>query len=237
MKLVICEDELAIAEQIIRLVRGWASLRGQVVRVNHFGSAEAFLFAYEDDKSVDLMLLDIQMGEMDGMALARKIREGNSRVQIIFVTGISDYVAEGYDVSAVHYLLKPVKEEKLYAALDKAAANLSKPKRSISIDAADGVALVVVDDIAYIEALNHELVITLREGKIGCKMPLYKLEEIISDERFVKTHRSYLVNLAHVRRVTRTEVILDNGAVLPLSRRLYKDINSALMTYITGGMS
>ncbi|MCL2204508.1 MAG: LytTR family DNA-binding domain-containing protein [Defluviitaleaceae bacterium] len=237
MKWVICEDELAIAGQITKLVQGWASLRGQTVHISHFKSAEAFLFAYEDDKSVDLLLLDIQMGEMDGMTLARKIREDNNKVQIIFITGISDYVAEGYDVSAVHYLLKPVKEEKLYTALDKATANLSKPKRAISIDTADGITLVDVDDIAYVEALDHALAISAKGSIINAKMPLYKLEEALADERFIKTHRSYLINLAHVKRVTRTDVILDNGTALPLSRRLYKDINSALMKYITGGMS
>jgi len=237
IKLVICEDELAIAKQITQFVQNWASLRTQAIRISHFESAEAFLFAYEDDKNADLLLLDIQMGEMDGMVLARKIREGNERVQIIFVTGISDYVAEGYDVSAVHYLLKPIKEERLFAALDKAAANLSKPKRTISVDTAEGITLVAVDNITHIEALNNELIITTKEDVVSCKMTLYKIEEIISDVRFVKTHRSYLVNLAHIKRVTRTEVILDNSVALPLSRRLYKDVNSTLMRYVTGGMA
>ena len=236
IKLIICEDELAVAKQITQFVQSWAFLRSHKINIAHFESAEAFLFAYEDDKTADLLLLDIQMGKMDGMALARKIRKDNERVQIIFITGISDYVAEGYDVSAVHYLLKPVNKEKLYMALDKAIANLSKPKPMVSIDTADGIALVIVDDIAYIEALNNELVVNTKDGTINCKMALYKLEEIISDKRFVKTHRSYLVNLAHIKRVTRTDVILDNGKALPLSRRLYKDINSALMKYVTGGM-
>jgi len=237
LKLVICEDEQTTAKQIACFVQNWASLRTQSVYISHFESAEAFLFAYEDDKSADLLLLDIQMGEMDGMALARKIREGNERVQIIFITGIPDYVAEGYDVSAVHYLLKPVKEERLFAAIDKAMANLSKPKRTISVDTAEGITLVVVDNITHIEALNNELVIATKEGAVSCRMPLYKLEEIISDVWFVKTHRSYLVNLAYIKRVTRTEVILDNGVALPLSRRLYKDVNSALMKYVMGGMA
>ena len=236
IKLVICEDEQAIAKQITQFVQNWASLSAQAIHISHFESSEGFLFAYEDDKSVDVLLLDIQMGEMDGMALARKVRADNERVQIIFITGISDYVAEGYDVSAVHYLLKPVKEERFFAALDKAAANLSKPKRVISVDTGEGIALVVVDNIMHIEALNNELEITTKEGVVSCKMPLYKLEELISDVRFAKTHRSYLVNLAHIKRVTRTEVILDNGAALPLSRRLHKDVNGALMKYVTGGM-
>ena len=236
IKLAICEDEQAIAKQIAQFVQNWSFLRAKAVCLRHFESAEAFLFAYEDDKSVEILLLDIQMGEMDGMTLAHKIREGNERVQIIFITGISDYIAEGYDVSAVHYLLKPVKEERLFAALNKAAANLSKPKRAISVDAADGITLVAVDSITYIEALNNELIITTKEGIINCKMPLYRIDEVIADARFVKTHRSYLVNLAHVKRVTRTEVILDNGLSLPLSRRLHNDVNSALMKYVMGGM-
>jgi len=236
MKLIICEDELATAEQITKLVQGWASFHGQAVHITHFKSAEAFLFAYEDDKSTDLILLDIQMGEMDGMTLARKIREDNKKVQIIFITGVFDYVAEGYDVSAVHYLLKPVKEEKLYSALDKALAQISLPKRTITIDTSDGIALVAVDDIIYIEALDHKSAIHSRKNVVSCKMPLYKIEETLSDERFVKVHRSYLVNLAFVKRITRTDITLDDGTAIPLSRRLYKDINSLLMKYVTGGM-
>lgn len=230
--IMVCEDELATRNQIGHLVRAWAASRSVALRLSLSENAETFLFAYEDDKSVDILLLDIQMGAMDGMALARKIREDNDIVQIIFVTGISDYVAQGYDVSAVHYLLKPVKEEKLYAALDKALANLSLPKRMLSVDTADGMVLVAVDKITYIEALDHE--VEIHPDKIACKIPLYKLKEELSDARFVNTHRSYLVNLAHVKRVTRTDVVLDDGTVLPLSRRLYKDVTSSLMKYVTG---
>jgi len=236
MKIIICEDELATAEQITKLVQGWASFHGHAVHITHFNNAEAYLFAYEDDKNTDLLLLDIQMGEMDGMALARKIREDNERVQIIFITGISDYVAEGYDVSAVHYLLKPIKEEKLHSALNKAMAQISLPKRTIAVDTSDGIVLVAVDDIVYIEALGHEPAIHFCKNVVNCKMPLYKIEETVSDERFVKVHRSYLVNLAFVKRITRADIILDDGTALPLSRRLYKDVNSSLMKYVTGGM-
>ena len=236
IKLMICEDELAVAKQIALFVQSWASLRSRAIVITHFESAEALLFAYEDDKSVDLLLLDIQMGGMDGMTLARKIRESNEKVQIIFITGISDYAAEGYDVSAVHYLLKPVNEEKLHVALDKAVANISKPKHTVSIDTVDGITLVAIEDIMYVEAVNNELAIATKNGVISCKMPLYKFEEIILSQGFVKTHRSYLVNLAYVKRITRTDTILDNGTTLPLSRRLHKDINHALMKYITRGM-
>lgn len=234
LNITICEDEPTIRNQITNLVQEWGKLCNLDIKISTFENAESFLFNYEDDKNVDILLLDIQMGSMNGMALARKLRETNTKVQIIFITGISDYVTEGYDVSAVHYLLKPVRPEKLHIALDKAASNLSVSQRTISIDTDDGIFLITVNDIIYTEAFDHTLTIYLKEEKINCKMPLYKLEELLSDSKFVKIHRSYLVNLAYVKRITRSEVILDSGQTLPLSRRLYKDVNSALLKYVTG---
>jgi DNA-binding LytR/AlgR family response regulator len=234
INLTICEDEPATRALLTRLTKEWASSRIRSVCISSYENAESFLFHYEDDKSADILLLDIQMGPMDGMTLAKTIRKDNNNVQIIFITAISDYIAEGYDVSAVHYLLKPIKGEKLHTALDKAAANLSQPKRTITLDTAEGIAIIPIDTITHIEALDHDLLINQQTGTVSCKMPLYKLEETLSDTRFVKIHRSYLVNLAYVKRITRTDIILDNGKTLPLSRRLYKEVNAALMRYVTG---
>lgn len=84
------------------------------VKTSDFSSAEAFLFKYEEDKSFDILLLDIQMKAMDGVELAEKIRENNDGVQIVFITGFTDYFSRGYDLSAFHYLIKPVKKRKVF---------------------------------------------------------------------------------------------------------------------------
>ena len=73
------------------------------------------MFRYAEDKEWDILLLDIEMGAMDGVSLAKKIRQENETVQILFVTGFADYISEGYEVAALHYLMKPVKQEKLFA--------------------------------------------------------------------------------------------------------------------------
>ena len=115
IKAAVCDDSRADADYVMSLVKSWADQRGISLALSDFPSAEAFLFAYEDDADWDLLLLDIEMGAIDGVTLARQLRRSNETVQIIFITGYSDYIAEGYEVSALHYLLKPLQPEKLFS--------------------------------------------------------------------------------------------------------------------------
>ena len=117
-KMAICDDCDADTEYLSSLVAAWEEVSGHGAAVERFPSAEAFLFQYEDRKDFDILLLDVEMGEVNGIELAQRIRLEDSRVQIVFITGFPDFMAEGYEVSALHYLMKPVSREKLCAVLD-----------------------------------------------------------------------------------------------------------------------
>ena len=119
-KIAICDDESAQAALLEGYVTQWAAQRGETVKLCLFPSAEAFLFAWEEEKDWAVLLLDIQMGGLSGMELAKKLRKADSSLPIIFITGVPDYVEEGYEVEALHYLLKPVRPEKLFSSLDRA---------------------------------------------------------------------------------------------------------------------
>lgn len=97
----------------------------------------------------------MKMKDMDGIELARQIRRDNEAVQIIFITGYPDFMSEGYDVSALHYLMKPVKEDKLFEVLDKAAERLKKNEQTLLIQTSDTTEKVPLDNILYIEAFAH----------------------------------------------------------------------------------
>ena len=114
MRAAICDDRAEDAQLVAQYVREWGESREESVALEMFPSAEAFLFAYDEDKNFDLLLLDVEMGGMDGVTMARRVRAENTAVQIVFITGYTDYIAEGYDVAALHYLVKPVREEKLF---------------------------------------------------------------------------------------------------------------------------
>ena len=130
MRAAICDDRAEDARLFAQYVRAWAESRGGRAALEIFPSAEAFLFAYDEDKDFDLLLLDVEMGGMDGVTMARRVRAENASVQIVFITGYTDYIAEGYDVAALHYLVKPVREEKLFEVLDRAAAKLRADSRA-----------------------------------------------------------------------------------------------------------
>ncbi len=232
--IAICDDEGSQIIYLSALVRKWSDARGVAVRISDYDSAERFLFSYEEDKSASILLLDIQMKSMDGVALARKIRQDNDSVQIIFITGYSDYMAEGYDVSALHYLMKPLKEEKLFEVLDRAVKINSKKGKTIYLSIDGENIRVPTDEVQYIEAFDHLLEITSTKAKHRVKMPLYELEKQLTDD-FIRCHRGCIVNLERVKKITRTELTLDSGKVLPLSRRLYTEVNRAMLKYISGG--
>ena len=227
-ELAICDDEASQRDYLRQQVEGWAVRRGHVVSVHLFASAEAFLFTYDEDKSFDILLLDIQMGKMDGVALAKRLRADNEWLQIVFITGFSEFISEGYEVSALHYLLKPVDEEKLVEVLDRAVSRLQTAPRMIVFRRGSGYIRIPADEIYYAEAFSHSVTLVTKDGKETFNMRLSDMEEILG-EGFFRCHRSYIVSMKHVRRVTRTALVLDNGAEIPLSRSLYDAANQAFI--------
>ena len=230
INIAICDDERAEITYLASLVRKWATARGVDVRLSDYESAESFLFAYGDNKPVDVLLLDIQLKAMDGVELARKIRQDNEIVQIIFITGYTDYIAEGYDVSALHYLMKPVKEDKFFEVLDKAVSRLRKTPRIITFPKTGGDMKINADDILYTEVLSHTVILYLVKGKEEFQMRISDMENLLGNG-FFKCHRSYIVSMKYVRRVTKTAMVLNSGQEIPLSRNLYDAANQAFINY------
>ena len=124
-KIAIYDDSDADRQLIAGYVRSWGINTGHTVQISAFSSAENFLFHYAGKNDHDILLLDIEMGAMDGVTMAKKLRCDNDTVQIVFITGYSDYILEGYEVAALHYLMKPVREDKLFSVLDRAVEKLS----------------------------------------------------------------------------------------------------------------
>ena len=230
IKITICDDERVERTYLTSIVRKWAEARDIDVRLSEYESAESYLFAYEDDKSADILLLDIQMKIMDGVELARRIRRDNETVQMIFITGYPDFIAEGYDVSALHYLMKPVKEGKLFDVLDKAVIRVQKTPRAILFPKTGGDIKINADDIIYAEVLSHTVMLHLKHGKEEFQMRISDMETLLGDG-FFKCHRSYIVSMKYVKRVTKTAMIINNGIEIPLSRNLYDAANQAFINY------
>lgn len=227
-KIAICDDCEADVQYLSVLVADWARTHGSPVVVREFSSAEAFLFHYETEKDYDILLLDIEMGEMNGMELARRLRRDNHSVQIIFITGFPDFMSEGYDVSALHYLMKPVSPEKLSAVLDRAADNLSEKEKHLKVVFDRQTDFVSFDRILYIEAQKQYVLIHTPDGEYRMKASLAEMQEEL-DQRFFRCQRSFLVNLCYVVRINIHCVVLKNGEEIPISRGAADEIGKAII--------
>lgn len=231
MKIAICDDEPAQTKYISRLVDKWAENRKKPVEADAFDSAEAFEFAWSEDKSYDVLFLDIQMPGQNGMELAKTIRQSDDRLAIIFVTGFSDYMDEGYEVSALHYLIKPVDENKLFSCLDKACRNIKTEVPMLIAECGGGNIRIRQDEILYVEAFAHSVEITASGGVCKVGESIGEIEKRLDKTLFYRPHRSYIVGLKYVAKIGKTGITLDNGTLLPVSRRLYSDANRAFIDF------
>lgn len=227
LRVAVCDDSAADRDYVAGLAHRWAGERGYALELFTFLSAENFLFEYSENKNVDILLLDIEMGEMDGVTLAKELRRENETVQIVFITGYDDYIAEGYDVSALHYLMKPVDEAKLWAVLDKAVSRLSKAERALTLDMSGETVRLPLSRIRYVDVrLNYVTVHADRDYTV--KKPLSEIAPML-DDRFHRVGRSAIVNLTCIDRVTRTEILLRDGATVPLPRGAWEGVNRAII--------
>lgn len=232
-KIAVCDDAEADRQYICNLVRQWADHARYSVQINAFPSAERFLFRYAEESDYDILLLDIEMGAMDGVTMAKRLRIDNSTMQIIFITGYDGYMAEGYEVSALHYLLKPVKPEKLIEVLERARSALKKTEQMIILPMDGGTLRLPAAQVECVEAFSHSVEIVTENGTVQVKQAISEIEKLLGNG-FVRCHRSYLVGLKHIARLSKTEVILDSGRSLPLSRSAAAQVHKAFISYYTG---
>ncbi len=228
MRIAVIDDQPADRDYIAALVTRWAKDRDTAVTTVPFPSAEAFLFDYSEDRDFNILLLDIEMGTINGVELAKTVRAENDAVQMVFITGFPDFIAEGYEVSALHYLMKPVNRNKLFSVLDRAAANLEKAERRLRVTFERRTDYVPFSKILYLEAQKQYVRIVTEGEEYRMKASLAETAAQL-DEFFFPCQRSFIVNLRHVARILPDRVVLKNGAEVPISRGVAEKIGREII--------
>ncbi len=231
LKIAICDDDASQRRYLSEVVEAWTGRSRHLTEVKQYAQAKDFFFDYSEAKDFDILLLDIEMPGMNGIELAKKVRLENAAVQIIFITGYYEYFSDGFDVSALHYLLKPVDMDRLCSVLSRAAENLAYRQRSVLVNDGESSRKIALSDIVYVESENVYIVLHTLHEKYRTRMALGRFTEQL-DETFFKVHRSYVVNLKYIQKITRTQITMTNGDLIPVSRGLYGDIHAALIKYL-----
>ncbi len=231
MLISLCDDNTIERGYIKQLVHDWSLQSGAAVDVREYPSAEALLFDYCDCPP-DVLLLDIEMPGMNGVELAKKLRSQAETVQIVFITGYPDFIAEGYDVSALHYLLKPVSVDKLREVLDRAYQTVCEnraPETAIFRSGTESLRFPL-SQLEYIAALGHSTVLSAGGRTYDLSVSISEVEKTLGDG-FLRCHRSYIVNLRYVRAVSGDRLTLDDGTKIPVARSMKKTVAEAFIQY------
>lgn len=227
-RIAICDDDPAQAEALRAAVAAWSKTASCACTTDCYPSAEALWFACADGAPYDIFLLDVEMKAMSGIDFAKRLRRAGSRAELIFVTSHFEFIGEGYEVDALHYLVKPVAPEKLAAVLSRAAERLAIEPPSFLITVGGETVKLFESDLLYAESFLHDLVLHTAVRDYRIKENISAFAERLSAD-FFRVHRSYLVNLKAVIRIGRTSLTLSSGAEVPVARGKYDAVNRAFI--------
>lgn len=233
-RVALCEDEAVERSQLTGLCREIFAAHGLEAEIVPFSSAEEWMRKAEKNLTVfDLYLLDIEMKEgVSGLELARWLYDQGVREKIIFITGNPEYALRVYDVEPLHYLLKPVRRERLEEALGRALKK--RGMQTVLFQRGGKGVPLPLGEIRYLESRNHGVVVYLADSEQAFSISLTEAERLLPAGTFCRCHKSYLVNLAWVERATHAGVLLKNGRQLPMSRTFYGDFQKALVFRLNG---
>lgn len=235
VRAVIAEDNPSDAARLRGYLDRYSEEHGTLFSVRAYPDAVSFTEKYEPGS--DIIFMDIEMPDMNGMEASRRVRMYDRDVIIIFVTNMAQYALKGYEVGAFDFIVKPVSYGDFSFKLTRALEKLERSGGGVSIMARTrrGVFKVEAAETKYVEIADHSLIYHTVKGDVTATGHLYEIEPILLGAGFVRCNRCYLVNLRYVEYAEDNTVSLGDGVVLQISRNRRKEFYDALTSYMCGG--
>ncbi|MEQ2038017.1 MAG: LytR/AlgR family response regulator transcription factor [Faecalimonas umbilicata] len=236
LKIAVCDDEKYYRDYIKRLVLNEFRVRKICCEVDLFDSGDKFLELGEAVTKYRIVFLDINMEGTNGIETVKEIRKRTSELYVIFVTAFITYAIEGYKYDVVRYLLKGNDnfEGLLTECIDAILNKINFQVEVREFDFVEGKKNVNLEKIYYIESNLHKVVFWIKEESLE-RFSLYeklnRIEEKIKNQKFIRIHQSYLVNMKHIISIKNYKTVLDNGEELPMSKAKFKAAKEAFIEY------
>ena len=234
LNIIMLEDQKEQAERLKGMLERYAGQHPDFgYSLKHYERSIPLLTEYKCD--ADILFLDIQVPDMLGMDAAKKIREMDNKVMIIFITMLTQYAIEGYSVGAFDYVLKPIRYEEFSTKMDRVCRMLAHQNTAMTLEirTKEEIRRLSVDEISYIEVSNHDILIHTDGEVIRQWGNLKSYEEKLAPAHFVRCNACYLVNLKFVRGINGDSVTVHQDE-LTISKAKRKDFLTALVQYKGG---
>lgn len=232
IRIGIVEDDTAAIERLLSHLDRFQRDHGEKFHIGAFHDGADVLAEYRPDW--DILFLDVQMPRVDGMTAARRIREVDSEVIIVFITSSPHYAVSGYEVDALNYLLKPVTYASFEHEMSRIQTRLRRrSRREVLFTATDGAHhRIAVDDIRYVESVRHRVELFTLDSAFSIATTLKAMEAELEGNGFLRCHSGLLVNLRHVTGIDGNDCRIRGGGTLPISRPRKREFYAALADYV-----
>lgn len=227
LEIVIIEDQPAEAERLQNELNSWSSNKNIPISITKFFSGEEY-FDTHTPHTAAVYFLDIQLEGMNGLEIAARLRQEDYHGHLIFLTAFREYVFKGYQVHALNYLLKPIQSSALIPCMDEIAETLMD-NHYIFRDKQDTIQISYRDILAF--SSNHHYVDILTTT--GTFSQYTTLKSIIAylPKEFIQTHRSYIVNMAHIHKLSGSTIVLSNHLTVQIGRQYLNNVRIAFSNY------
>ena len=224
LNIAICDDNQSDRNTVAFLLRQYMSQKSVVYQIDPFPCAQDLIAEIEGGSHYDIVFLDIYMDGSLGIDAAAILRQMNYGGRIIFQTASRDFAVAGYEVEASGYLLKPLNHEKLFALMDRILCKSDID--SYRVQRRCHILNIPYNDILYVESSNSKCILhTVSSKEYNVYKKLDDIQQELNDSRFLRTHRSFLVNMNHIRRVSTNYFMLFSGEGIPIRQRESRKIH------------
>ena len=236
IRIACCDDEKQQLELYKTMFTNIEMRQDIKLNVEYFLSGNFMLERFQSEKNpFDLVYLDMDMDEKSGLDLAKEIRQNyHSDCLILFLTNYPKYMQNSFDVRAFQYMIKPVQFDEFERKFNAARKYLEKDdKNRVVLKIDEDNVVFFTNEIYYIdkEKSSKQFLVYLEDKCVVAKGVLSAIENQLLEQHFMRTHRSYLVNMKHIRRIQKNDLVLSNGNLVPISRRKEKELKQQFMRY------
>ena len=231
LKIAVCDDESYFREQAGGVLEEYAKQRGKDFQIEYFTSGEELLQA--NCSEYGMFCLDVEMSGMSGLEVAQTLRRNRIFAEVIFVTNHQEEAYRAFEVSALRYLLKPVKEEQLFRTMDLIMKRREeRERRLIVLNQGQKFLQVICDNIIYCETVDRKLKVHTTQKTYLVDNKINEVDKQLADRNFFRVHKSYLINLAFVQEHDQTTVTMLNGDVVYVSRLKLKAFKESFLAFL-----
>lgn len=229
LNIAVCDDEKYMTDFLADNISGFFSEKNTDCIIEKFFSGSQLI---ERCENFDAVFLDIKMPDMDGMKTAGILRDNNFKGRLIFITVLEDHVFDSFSVSAYDYIVKPIEKNRLYRTLERIERDERNRKTSLLVKTENENRIIRTADIIFCEIIDHQMYIRLISGEtVICSEKMEDMPSRLGDD-FFRCHRSYIINLNHLKGYSRCAAELAGGIKIPVSRLRRRDLENAVIRFV-----